>query len=62
MKLNELRELLGEPLKEHRFVNDRVTYEFVFQGPPRYDVSCTFLSKGGLTYLAVMASLPKGRG
>jgi hypothetical protein len=62
MKLNELRELLGEPVKEHRFGKDRVSYEFVVPGPPKYDVSCTVLNKGGLTYLVVMAPLPKGRG
>lgn len=55
MKLDELRELLGEPVKEHRFVKDRVSYEFVIPGPPKYDVSCTVLNKGGLTYLVVMA-------
>ena len=62
MKLNELRDLLGEPVKEQRFVKDRVSYEFVVPGPPKYDVSCTVLNKGGLTYLVVMAPLPKGRG
>jgi hypothetical protein len=62
MELNELRELLGNPVKEHRLVTDRVSYEFVVPGPPRYDVSCTVLDTGGLTYLVVMAPLPKGRG
>jgi hypothetical protein len=62
MKLGELCELLGEPVKEHRFVKDRVSYEFVFRGPPKYDVWCTVLNKGGLTYLVVMVPLPKGRG
>jgi hypothetical protein len=64
MKLNELREILGEPVKELRFVTakDRVTYQFVLAGPPTYDVSCTVLNDGGLTYLVVMAPLPKGRG
>ncbi len=49
MKLNALRELLGKPVKEHRFVKDRVSYEFVVPGPPRYKESCTVLNKGGLT-------------
>jgi hypothetical protein len=62
MKLDELRELLGKPVKEHRFVQDRVSYEFVVPGPPKYDVSCTVLNKGGLMYLVVMAPLPKGSG
>ena len=62
--LEELREALGEPVNEHRFprAKDRVTYQFVVFGPPRYDVSCTVLDEGGLTYLVVMAPLPKGRG
>ncbi len=62
MGLAELRELLGEPVKELRFVKDRVTYEFVLPGPPRYGVSCTVLNDGGLKYLVVMAPLPNGRG
>jgi hypothetical protein len=62
MKLNALRKVLGKPVEEHRFVKDRVTYEFVFAGPPRYNVSCTVLTKGGLTYLVVMTPLPRARG
>src|SRR5262245_27508680 len=62
MKLNELRELFGEPRKERRFVKDRVSYEFIVHGPPRFDVSCTVLKEGGLTYLVIMAPLPRGRG
>jgi hypothetical protein len=61
MKLKELRELLGKSVETHRFVKDRVSYEFVLRAPPRYDVSCTVLNKGGLTYLVVMAPLPKRR-
>ncbi len=61
MKLDELCQLLGEPVKEERFVKDRVSYEFVVAGPPKYDVSCTVLNKGGLTYLVVMAPLPRSR-
>jgi hypothetical protein len=61
MGFAELRELLGEPVKELRFVKDRVTYEFVLPGPPRYDVSCTVLNDSGLTYLVVMTPLANGR-
>ena len=61
MKLNELRALLGEPVDEQRFVEDRVSYEFVVPGPPRYEVSCTVLNRGGLRYLVVMAPLPRDR-
>ena len=62
MKLNKLSALLGKPVKEQRFVKDRVSYEFVVAGPPKYNLSCTVLKKGGLTYLVVMAPLPRGRG
>ncbi len=62
MNLSGLRELWGEPIREHRFVKDRVTYEFVVPGPPRYDLSCTVLKNGGLTYLVVTAPLLTGRG
>jgi len=61
MKLVELYEVLGKPVEEHHFVEDRVTYEFVLERPPTYDVSCTVLHKSGLTYLVVMASLPRCR-
>lgn len=58
MTLAGLRELLGDPVNEHRFAKarDRVTYWFVLPGPSRYDLSCTVLNDGGLTYLVVMAS------
>ena len=58
MRLRELRDLLGEPVGELRFVPDRVTYEFVLVGPPKYDVSCTVLNDGGLSYLVIMRPLP----
>jgi hypothetical protein len=51
----ELRVLCGEAVAEHRFVADRVTYEFAVAGPPRYSVSCTVLNDGGLSYLVVMS-------
>jgi hypothetical protein len=59
MTIAQLQKLLGKPAKVLRFAEDRVTYEFVMRGPPRYDVSCTVLNDGGLTYLVVMAPLPK---
>ena len=57
MDIRDLSKVLGEPVNELRFTNDRVSYEFVVSGPPRYDVSCTVLNKGGLTYLVVMVPL-----
>jgi hypothetical protein len=59
MQFANLRTVLGDPVEEHRFVKDRVNYEFVVTGPPRYNVSCAVLNKGGLTYLVVMWPLPK---
>jgi hypothetical protein len=61
MKIDELRKLLGKPVKEERFVKDRVSYEFVVARPSKYNVSCTVLNKGGLTYLVVMIPLPRAR-
>src|SRR5262245_40033842 len=57
MSARNLRALFGEPAAVHRFVADRATYEFVVAGPPRYNVSCTVLKRGGLTYLVVMCPL-----
>jgi hypothetical protein len=59
MQLHELEKLLGKPVKEHRFVDDRVSYDFVVAGPPHYDVFCTVLNAGGLTYLVIMAPRPR---
>jgi hypothetical protein len=61
MRRDEMRAVLGEPVEEHRFAKDRVSYEYVVTGPPRYDVSCTVLNKGGLSYLVVTRPLPKRR-
>lgn len=62
MKLDELTDLLGKPVKQHRFVKDRVSYDFEVIGPPEYNISCTVLSNGGLKYLVVMPPLPETRG
>ena len=62
MKLSALSKVLGKPVKEERFGKDRVSYEFVVKGPPKYNVSCTVRNKGGLTYLVVMTPFPRGQG
>lgn len=62
MAIEDLRSLLGSPVGEERFVSDRISYEFVITGPPKYDVSCTVLNDGGLTYLVVMKPLPDDGG
>jgi hypothetical protein len=61
MTVDRLRDLFGEPKRELRFarVNDRATYEFVSASSPHYNVSCTVLHDGGLTYLVVMVPLGK---
>lgn len=56
----ELREIFGEPVKVLRFAADRITYDFAVAGPPRYDVSCTVLLSGGLTYITVIRPLTNG--
>jgi hypothetical protein len=53
----ELKARLGEPVEEFRFVADRITYKFAVPGPHRYNVSCTVLKQGGLSYLVVMHPL-----
>lgn len=62
MRSEQLRAVLGEPAEELRFAEDRVTYEFMVTGPPRYKVSCTVLSEGGLSYLVVVRPLHNRRG
>ena len=57
MSAAELRAVLGSPVGELRFVSDRVTYEFEHAGPPQFNVSCTVLHRGGLSYLVVMAPI-----
>jgi hypothetical protein len=59
MTAAKLRVVLGEPVEEYRFVADRITYEFAVAGPPQYNVSCTVLNDGGLSYLVVMRPLPQ---
>lgn len=54
MNAAELRSALGEPAEARRFVEGRITYEFLLAGPPVYWVSCTVLDRGGLTYVVVM--------
>src|SRR5262249_511840 len=39
MKFQDLCELLGEPVKEHRFVKDRVSFDFALSGPPKYNIN-----------------------
>ena len=59
MAAPEVRAVLGEPIKEYRFADDRVSYEFLTPGPSPYAVSCTILHEGGLRYLVVMRPLPE---
>ena len=59
MQLHELEPLLGKPVREHRFTEKRVSYDFVLAGPPHYVVSCTVLNAGGLTYLVIMVPRPE---
>ena len=54
MSLQELDDLLGPRVAEHRFVADRVSCEYFTPEPDRYRVSCTVLYDGGLSYLVVM--------
>lgn len=55
MDLSDVREVLGDPVREVRYVADRVSYEFHFNG---YNVDTTILNDGGLTYLVIHPPLP----
>ena len=57
MSRAQIVSLLGEPHNTLSFVADRETYEFRVAGDGTYDVSCTVLKQGGLTYLQVMTAL-----
>ena len=54
MTLEEVRNVLGEPVLVETFVESRKSYEFVVGAVERYSVSCTILNDGGLCYLVVM--------
>lgn len=56
MTREEVVGVLGEPVKEFRFVENRTTYEFKTPKPSSYDISCTILHEGGLSYLVVMVA------
>lgn len=57
MRLAELRGLLGESVGEEHLVSDRVSYLFRVERPS-YDIDCTVLNDGGLTYVVVTTPLP----
>jgi len=57
MQAADLRSILGDPVEEQRYVADRISYEYIVEGPPKFSVSCTVLERGGLTYLVVMRPL-----
>ena len=59
MSFEELRAILGEPVKTLKFVPEQNTYEFLTAEPYPYKVSCTVPLEGGLSYLEVMVPLPE---
>ena len=46
--------LHAEPNGVHQFSKDRDSYDFQIGGDESYDVSCTVLHDGGLTYVVIM--------
>jgi hypothetical protein len=52
MRLDDIRGVLGGA------VEDRVSHEFTVDSPARYNISCTVLHEGGLTYLVVTRPSP----
>ncbi|WP_143154167.1 hypothetical protein [Rhodanobacter sp. OK091] len=61
MAIEQITTVLGEPVETHRFVADRTTYEFFWLGVEPYNVSCTVLAQGGLTYVVVSVPFRKRR-
>ncbi len=53
MTLEQLVQVLGEPLEVVSFVPDRTTYEFATGGASLFNVSCTVRSDTGLAYVVV---------
>ena len=58
MTFGELVSLFGEPLRTLSFVEDRATHEFRVGAPDAYDLSCTVMADGGLSYVVV--TVPQG--
>ena len=58
MTFAQLVSLFGGPLRTLHFVEDRATHEFRVGAPDAYDLSCTVLADGGLSYLVV--TVPQG--
>lgn len=57
MLQKELEDLLGMPIEVNEMMSDRKTYSFRYQNEASYDLSCTVLNEGGLTYLVVMVPI-----
>jgi hypothetical protein len=53
MSVEQITALLGEPAATHKFMADRVSHEFYLEHSEAYNISCTFLSGAGLTYVVV---------
>jgi hypothetical protein len=53
MALPQIQAVLGSPSGRHNFVSDRTSYDFKIGGQNPYDISCTVLTDGGLSYLVV---------
>jgi hypothetical protein len=58
MTAGKLEAVLGPSTRTLRFAADRETYEFRTAESQPYQISCTVLDEGGLTYLSVMIPLP----
>lgn len=56
MDLGQLTAILGEPCRTQRFAEDRTNHEFRVGDVDAYEISCTVLAEGGLTYLIVTAA------
>jgi len=49
----EIETVLGKPVETVRR-SDRTIYEYVYQGPPKYDITCAVTDQDHLSYVVIM--------
>ncbi|PLX05779.1 MAG: hypothetical protein C0596_18985 [Marinilabiliales bacterium] len=57
MSAEKIFSVLGKPKKTESYVEDRITYEFLFEGKEAYYISCTVINDIGLSYLTIMNTI-----
>ncbi len=54
LELEEVNKVLGKPVNQMLFVNNRITYEYLIGNSEKYYISATIDQEEGLVYLVVM--------